>query len=68
MGRGRVHWSEGVIQEASVTPLSDNRAVGNSRLAHMDVLSVSGKGVTDASIPGNVDFPNELGPTVRPAG
>jgi len=35
-------------RKVPVTPLQDNRAVRNSRLAHTDVLSVSCKGVTGA--------------------
>ena len=34
-------------REGTGTCLQDNRAVGNSRLAHMDVLSVSCKQVPD---------------------
>ena len=35
------------IREGSGTCLQDNRAVGNSRLAHTDVLSVSCKQVPE---------------------
>jgi len=35
------------MSEGSGTCLQDNRAVGNSRLAHRDVLSVSCKQVPD---------------------
>jgi len=38
-----------VSGEGSGSCLQDNRAVGNSRLAHMDVLSVSCKQLPDPS-------------------
>ena len=44
------------------TPVQDNRAVGNSRLAHMDVLSVSGTGVPGSSALGRPSIANEFAP------
>jgi hypothetical protein len=62
-----------VRKEESVGFSQDNRAVGNSRLAHMDVLSVSWEKPTDSSLETDsnrvqdalrrMNIPNEFGPT-----
>jgi hypothetical protein len=46
--------------------LKDNRAVGNSRLVHRDVLNVSCKQVPEPS-PGTAHFANKVRSYIMPA-